>query len=78
VVINSYHFGKSKYDATIFDDAARDMGLSASRILFIDDTKQHVDRADARGMKTIHFNYKGPDEFMSALKEFCPDLEVGK
>ena len=78
VVINSYHFGKSKYDGSIFDDASHAMGLSRPNVLFIDDTKQHVERADARGLKTIHFTYKGPDEFLSALKEFCPNLEVSK
>lgn len=76
VVINSYHYGKSKYDGTIFTDAARDMGLPAPEILFIDDTGHHVERAAARGMKTIHFDFSGPGAFLNALKKFCPGLEV--
>jgi putative hydrolase of the HAD superfamily len=78
VVINSYRFGKSKYDGSIFEDAARDMGLPVERILFIDDTKQHVERAEARGMRVLHYDFPGFDEFLAALREFCPDLEVGQ
>lgn len=78
VVINSYRFGKSKYDGTIFEDAARDMGLPIERILFIDDTGQHVERARARGMRALHYDFNGFEEFLAALEEFCPGLETGK
>lgn len=78
VVINSYHFGKSKYDGTIFDDAAHAMGLHKADILFIDDTMQHVERARSRGMQAMHFAFDGPDAFFKALKDFCPDLEVNR
>lgn len=76
VVINSYHFGKSKLDGTIFRDAAEDMGLAPGEILFIDDDKGHLSRAAARGVNTLHFDFDGPDGFIKALKDFCPGLEV--
>lgn len=78
VIINSYHFGKSKYDASIFPAAARDLGLEPADILFIDDTKQHIDRAKAQGMQTLHFTFDGPEAFFNALKQFCPNIEVNQ
>lgn len=78
VIINSYHFGKSKYDASIFPDAARDLGLAPVDVLFIDDTKQHIDRARAQGMQTLHFNFGGPEAFFKALKQFFPSIEVNQ
>ncbi|NLN60188.1 MAG: hypothetical protein GX147_05685 [Deltaproteobacteria bacterium] len=52
-VFNSYHMGKGKRDATLFDDIAQYLQLPPHRILFIDDDPGHVERADKKGWHAI-------------------------
>jgi putative hydrolase of the HAD superfamily len=51
-VFNSYHLGKTKRDASIFDDTVRALNVPAPRALFIDDNPGHVKRAASRGLQT--------------------------
>ena len=52
-VFNSYHMGKGKRDPGLFDDVTKQLALSPSEILFVDDMKGNVTRAQAAGWKTI-------------------------
>ena len=54
-VFNSYHMGKGKRDPGLFDDITRQLELSPGEILFVDDMKGNVTRAQAAGWKTIHY-----------------------
>jgi len=49
-VFNSYHLGKTKRDASVFDDTVRALGVEASQALFVDDNPGHVRRAVSRGL----------------------------
>jgi len=76
MVMNSFHVGRSKYDARVFDDAAANMELAPGEILFVDDTLQHVERARTRGLKALHYTFDGPAALVAALQQYCPDFEV--
>jgi len=54
-VFNSFRLGKSKKDASLFDDVARELAISPAEALFTDDTAEHVKRAESRGMQGIVF-----------------------
>ena len=54
-IYNSYCLGKSKRDASLFDDILFDVGLPAGAVVFIDDNAGHVERARGRGLRTIRF-----------------------
>lgn len=54
-IYNSYRIGKSKRDASLFDDVVAKLDLPAQKVVFIDDTLGHVERARARGLRAIHF-----------------------
>lgn len=54
-IYNSYTMGKGKRDPSQFSDVAADLGLEPSDVLFIDDTKSHVARAESVGMTAIQF-----------------------
>jgi len=54
-VFNSYRLGKSKWDASVFDDVARELAIAPAAALFTDDTREHVERAISRGMQGIVF-----------------------
>lgn len=66
-VYNSYTMGKGKRDATHFSDVAADLGLEPSAILFIDDNKSNVDRAESVGMRAIQ--YVDRETLMQELKD---------
>lgn len=59
-VLNSYHMGKGKNDPSIFDDAARELGLPPEDILFIDDNEGNVRRARSKGLAGVVFQGKEP------------------
>ncbi len=69
-VFNSYRMGKSKRDATIFDDVCRALAVRPSEALFIDDNAGHVERAEGRGLRTIHFTAE--DACEERLRVVCP------
>lgn len=52
-VFNSYHMGKGKWDASLFDDIAGFLKTPPDRILFIDDDPGNVERARQKGWKAI-------------------------
>jgi len=51
-VFNSYHLGKTKRDASIFDDTVQALRVPAQQVLFIDDNPGHVKRAAKRVLQT--------------------------
>jgi putative hydrolase of the HAD superfamily len=54
-IINSYRYGKSKRDATLFLDACAELDTSPANTLFIDDNAQHIERAAGKGLRTLLF-----------------------
>jgi putative hydrolase of the HAD superfamily len=54
-VFNSYRLGKGKRDPSIFDDTLRSLAVAPQQALFVDDNAGHIERASARGLKTILF-----------------------
>ena len=54
-VYNSYTMGKGKLDPTHFSDVAADLDLEPSAVLFIDDSKTNVARAESVAMKAIQY-----------------------
>ena len=72
-VFNSFHLGKSKKDISLFEDVLAEMGVKAEQSLFIDDTKENIERAKLKGLHTIH--YQDRDTFIQSLQSFCPFLQ---
>jgi putative hydrolase of the HAD superfamily len=72
-VFNSYHLGKCKKDESLFEDVLAEMGVRPERSLFIDDTLENIERAQLKGLHTIH--YQDRESFMHSLKSFCPFLQ---
>jgi putative hydrolase of the HAD superfamily len=52
-VFNSYRLGKGKRDPSAFDDAVRTLGVAAQEALFVDDMPENLERAAARGLRTL-------------------------
>jgi FMN phosphatase YigB (HAD superfamily) len=73
-VFNSFHMGKSKQNATIFDDIAEELHVNPAQILFIDDSSENIGRAQKKGLQTIL--YKDQGAFMQELASFCPLLTL--
>jgi HAD superfamily hydrolase (TIGR01509 family) len=73
-VYNSYHLGKGKKDPTLFDQVAEWLKVPSDRVLFIDDTREHIERARGRGFQTIWFS--GEETFRKELLRFCPFLDL--
>lgn len=49
----SYRLGKSKRDASLFDDAIADLGVRPDEAVFLDDDPGNVERARSRGLHGI-------------------------
>jgi putative hydrolase of the HAD superfamily len=69
-VFNSYHIGKGKRDATLFDDIAGYLKIPPERILFIDDDPGHVDRARQRGWHAILYVERAT--FEKEMRKYLP------
>jgi putative hydrolase of the HAD superfamily len=54
-VFNSYHLGKGKRDPALFCDITEQLALAPAEILFVDDIKSNVERAQAAGWQAIHY-----------------------
>jgi putative hydrolase of the HAD superfamily len=54
-VFNSFHLGKGKRDPSLFDDAARELGVAAATAAFVDDDPGNVSRAAGRGLHALLF-----------------------
>ena len=52
-VFNSYRLGKGKRDPTLFHDITECLALAPADILFVDDIKGNVERAQAAGWQAI-------------------------
>lgn len=61
-VFNSYRLGKSKRDASLFDDVCIELGSPPADTLFVDDNPGHIERAASRGLRTILFTDIGDFE----------------
>lgn len=66
-VFNSFNMKRSKRDAALFDDVAKQLAVKPQEILFVDDTRENLERAQTRGWKTLHFT--NVEDFKKALKE---------
>ena len=71
-VYNSYHLGKSKVDPSLFSDIASYLKRSPEKLLFIDDTERHCERARRMGIRSIRYAYR--DSFLRELERYCPFL----
>jgi len=69
-IFNSFHMGKSKNDASHFDDVLRLLNRNGQEVLFIDDNAGHVSRAVERGWNTIL--YTDVDGFLQELSGHLP------
>ncbi len=66
-IFNSFSMKKTKRDATLFDDVAEQLAVKPQEIFFVDDTRENVERARARGWRALHFT--NVENFRKALKE---------
>jgi putative hydrolase of the HAD superfamily len=71
-VFNSYHLGLSKRSPAIFSFVCQMLPASPDRVLFIDDSPGHVERARQQGLQAILF--AGPEELVESLRGFCAGL----
>ena len=71
-VFNSYHTGKCKRDQSLFEDVMKILNLDPAAVLFVDDTKGHIERARAVGLNTIWFQDK--EAFLAEMRQFFPAL----
>jgi putative hydrolase of the HAD superfamily len=68
-IFNSFHMGKSKNDASHFDDVLRLLNRKGQEVLFIDDNTGHVARAVEGGWKAILYR-----DLNGFLQELCGKL----
>lgn len=73
-VFNSYYLGKSKYDASLFEDMAGIMGVPPGQALFIDDSDGNVERAKTKGLHAIH--YEGKEQFFRDIGAYIPGIKL--
>lgn len=66
-IFNSFTLKKSKRDATLFGDVAERLRVKPQEILFVDDNRENVERAQARGWRALHFT--NMEDFKKAIKE---------
>lgn len=66
-VCNSFRMGKTKRDASLFNDMLRQFHLRPEAALFIDDNHGHIERAMAQGWQTHLFTSQ--DAFLADLAQ---------
>ena len=71
-VFNSFHIGRSKREASLFDMVLREMTLSPDQTVFVDDNEGNIQRAKTRGLRTVL--YRDREQFMGEMSLFCPFL----
>jgi putative hydrolase of the HAD superfamily len=64
-VINSYHFGKTKRDDSIFTDAVSAYTIKPSAALFVDDNSGNTERAEGQGL--VAHLFVDEENFFAAL-----------
>lgn len=70
LVWNSWRLGSSKKEPELFDRVVAELGVDPARSLFVDDYDGHIGRAEARGLKAIH--YTNQVSFLRQFKKYCP------
>ncbi|MBN2298899.1 MAG: HAD family phosphatase [Deltaproteobacteria bacterium] len=70
-VFNSYHMGKCKEDQSLFEDVLKILNLNPDAVLFVDDTKEHIERANTVGLNTIWF--QGKEDFLEKMNQFLQE-----
>ena len=73
-VFNSYHIGKCKREPAIFDYVLAKMNVKPDQALFVDDNQGNIQRANEKGLHTIH--YQNRKDFERELLLFCPSLKI--
>ena len=73
-IFNSYHLGKSKRDISLFNDVLKMMHIHPASALFVDDTKEHIERAASLGIHTIL--YKNRTDFIDQINAYFPGLKI--
>ncbi len=73
-VFNSYYLGKSKQEPALFDYVLAEMGVRADQALFVDDNQGNIERAQQKGLYTIH--YQNRKDFEEEFLSFCPGLKA--
>ena len=71
-VFNSYYIGMSKQEPALFDYALGEMGVRAEQALFVDDNQGNIERAQQKGLHTIH--YRNRKDFEEEFYSFFPSL----
>lgn len=71
-VFNSYHMGITKKDPQVFDLVLEKIGQPAQKVLFVDDYKPHIDRAESKGLNVIQYISK--DDYIRQMKLFFPEI----
>ena len=69
-VINSYYLGSTKREPSTFMEAVRIIGVRPEEILFVDDNRDHIDRAAGLGLQT-HLFTSEPDFGRELKKRGC-------
>ena len=71
-IFNSFYLGKSKRDATLFDDIALKLKVLQKKILFVDDHPGNIGRAEKKGYHTIlYINREG---FLEEMEKYFPNM----
>jgi putative hydrolase of the HAD superfamily len=68
LIVNSSRVGIAKPDEGIFRFVAGALDVALDECLFVDDTRGHIEGAQALGLRTIHFT--GAEDLHSALVAF--------
>lgn len=68
VIIDSSETGLIKPEPEIFELAQAKTGLSADKLLLIDDTRENVAQAESMGWHVLWFDYAQPDESVEQVK----------
>lgn len=58
-IFNSFRIKKSKRDVSVFSYICTEIGFKPYEVIFVDDNAEHIKRANAVGLKTIHFRDVG-------------------
>ncbi len=72
-VFNSFHMGITKKEPEMFDKACARMGVSAGRVLFIDDHEANIRRAKDKGLHTVY--YTDREAFLLEMAGYFPPKE---
>lgn len=74
-IYNSYYMGKGKQDMSLFSDVVSDLDTQPGAVLFVDDDLGNVERAQAAGLKVIH--YVDQEQFMVQIQSYTGSCLTG-